>query len=95
MSGIVSVRSVVVLECTSEEVHKRINRNAGGDRTVRSDDSLDMISRKLDIFDARTAPLIAYYSKRDADIVTIRTTETSTPENSYEAFSAAYAGLPF
>ena len=95
MSGIVSVRSLVVLECTSEEVHRRINRNAGGDRTDRSDDSIDMISRKLEIFEARTAPLIAYYSQRDADIVTIRSTETSTPENSYEAFIAAYAGLSF
>jgi len=95
MSGIVSVRSVLVLECTSEEVYKRINRNAGGDRTGRSDDSIDMISRKLEIFKARTAPLIEYYSNRDAAIVKIRTAETSTPENSYEAFIASYAGLPF
>jgi len=95
MSGLVSVRSLVVLECTSEGVHKRINQNAGGDRTGRVDDSIDMISRKLEIFKARTAPLIEYYSKRDADIIKIKITEASTPENSYEAFISAYAGLPF
>jgi len=92
MSGIVSVRSLVVLECAAEEVHKRINRNAGGDRTGRSDDSIDMISRKLEIFEARTAPLIEYYSKRDADIVKVKTTETSTPESAYSAFLTAFAG---
>jgi adenylate kinase family enzyme len=95
MSGIVSVRSVIVLECTSEEVYRRINRNAGGDRTGRSDDSIDMISRKLEIFEARTAPLLGYYSDRGAAIVRLRITETSEPENSYEAFIAAFAGLSF
>jgi len=95
MSGIVSVRSLVVLDCSPEEVYRRIEQNTGGDRTNRSDDTVDMISRKLEIFKARTAPLIEYYSNRDADIIKIRITETSTPENSYEAFIASYLGSPF
>lgn len=93
MSGIVSVRGLVVLDCAPEEVYKRIDQNSGGDRTGRSDDSLDMISRKLDIFRARTAPLIEYYSNRDAAVVKIRITGISTPESAYRALIAAYAGL--
>jgi adenylate kinase len=92
MSGIVSVKSLVVLDCTPEDVYKRIEQNTGGDRTDRIDDSIDMIGKKLEIFSARTAPLIKYYSKRDADIIKIRITETSTPESSYEALTSAFCG---
>ena len=92
MSGIVSVKGLVVLECASDEVHKRINRNAGGDRTGRSDDSIDMVSKKLEIFEARTAPLIEYYSDIGCDILKVRITAASTPENVYHALISAYCG---
>jgi len=64
MSGIVSVESLIVLECESKEVYKRIEQNIGRDRTGRIDDSLDMVRRKLEIFKARSVPLINYYANR-------------------------------
>jgi adenylate kinase len=92
MKGIVAVQSLVVLECEPREVYKRIEKNTGRDRARRIDDSLDMIRKKLEIFKARTAPLIDYYANRGCGILTIEITATSTPENVYNAFISAYAG---
>jgi adenylate kinase family enzyme len=92
MSGIVSVRGLVVLDCIPEEIYKRIEQNTGRDRTDRIDDTIDMISKKLEIFKARTAPLIEHYSNTGCDIVKLRVTALSTPESVYEAFIAAHAG---
>ncbi len=92
MSAIVEVMSLVVLECGAGEVRKRIRQNTGRDRTGRADDSIVMVRKKLDIFSARTAPLIEYYSDRGCSVLKIKTTALSTPENVYDAFIAAYAG---
>jgi len=89
MNGIVSVKSLIVLECEPKEVYKRIERNIGRDRTGRIDDSLDMVRRKLEIFKARSVPLINYYANRGCDIFTIQITATSTPETTYDACIAA------
>jgi adenylate kinase len=88
MAGIVAVESVVLLQCEPEEVYKRIELNSGGDRAGRLDDSLDMIRNKLEIFNARTAPLIDYYSKKGCDVLKVRVTAASTPEDTYSAFIA-------
>lgn len=53
---------VVALECTGETVHARIEGNTGGDRTGRTDDSLAKTSRKLEIYAARTQPLLDHYA---------------------------------
>lgn len=92
MSGIVAVTSLVVLTCGPEEIYKRIELNSGRDRTGRADDSLDMIRNKLEIFNARTAPLIEYYSKKGCDILKVRITAASPPEDTYKAFIAGYGG---
>jgi adenylate kinase len=92
MSAIVAVKSLVLLTCGPEEVYKRIELNSGRDRTGRLDDSLDMIRHKLEIFNARTAPLIEYYSNMGCDIVQVSITDASTPEDTYNAFIAEYLG---
>ncbi len=92
MSGIVDVKSLVILTCEPEEVYKRIELNSGSDRTGRRDDSLGMIGKKLKIFKARTAPLIEYYSKMGCEILKVRVTAVSTPEETYNAFIAEHGG---
>lgn len=59
--GILSVVLVVALECTAEIVHERIAQNSGGDRAERTDDSVAEIARKLEIYAARTRPLLEHY----------------------------------
>ena len=90
MAGIVEVRSLVVLECGPEEVYSRIEKNTGMDRTGRPDDGIAMIRKKLDIFNARTAPLIEHYSNMGCDILKVRITAALTPDDAYDAFIDAY-----
>ena len=90
MAGIVEVRSLVVLECGPEEVYSRIEKNTGTDRTGRADDGIAMIRKKLEIFNARTAPLIEHCSNMGCDILKVRITAALTPEDAYDAFIDAY-----
>ena len=86
VAEIVEVRSLVVLECGPGEVYSRIQKNTGMDRTGRIDDGIAMIRKKLDIFNARTAPLIEHYSNMGCDILKVRISAALTPEGAYDAF---------
>jgi len=76
---VVDVRTVVVLNCSPEVVGSRIATNAGGDRTGRRDDDIEAVTRRLEIFKTRTAPLADYYRDAGAAAWTIEVTETTTP----------------
>ena len=76
----VDVRTVVVLNCSPEVVAKRIATNAGGDRTGRRDDDIEAVTRRLEIFTTRTAPLVDYYRDAGGSVETIEVTETTTPQ---------------
>jgi len=91
MGDMITVGSLVILECEPEEVCKRIENNAGGDRDGRTDDDISMIRKKLEIFAARTIPLIDYYEARGCHIIRLKITAMSTPENTYSSFLVAYA----
>jgi adenylate kinase family enzyme len=78
MENIIRVVGVISLKCTPETVMRRIDTNAGGDRTGRIDDSLAEIERKLKIFDERTLPLLRYYRKRHAGITEVEVGPLST-----------------
>lgn len=88
---IVNIRGVVVLRCCAEDVYERIRLDTGSDRSGRVDDGLDMIRKKLEIFSARTAPLIDYYAASGRDIFTIKVAATSSTEDMYSEFSAVAA----
>ena len=68
---IVRVHAVVELSCTPEVVFERIRSNAGGDRTGRSDDSLDVVRNKLAIYNERTAPLLDHYRTLGVNVQTV------------------------
>ena len=71
MDAIVDIQAVIQLHCDAEVVRRRIGANAGGDRTGRTDDDLPSVQRKLDIFQARTAPLVEHYRAAGARIETV------------------------
>ena len=77
------VESLIVLESSPDDIFVRIRENTGGDRSERTDDSLDMVRKKLDIFERRTKPLVDYYSEINCNIFRIKVTTTSTTENLY------------
>ncbi len=90
MGRVADVQSVVLLVCEPEDVYRRIELNSGGDRSGRDDDGLGMVTKKLDIFRSRTAPLIEYYSNLKCEILKLRISAASTPADSYNAFIAEY-----
>jgi len=85
--GILDVRAVVHLRCSSEDVVRRIADDVGGDRSARDDDDLDAVRRKLAIFEERTAPLLDYYAGRGARIETLDVTAEMTPSIVWEVLS--------
>jgi adenylate kinase len=68
IDSIIKIERVICLECSPEVVAERIRINTGGDRTHRTDDSLDEIRNKLDIFRERTAPLVGHYRSKGSEI---------------------------
>jgi adenylate kinase len=89
VAAILDVRTVVALECSAETVVARVDANTGGDRTQRTDDDLDAVRRKLTIYAARTAPLVAYYRERGTRIVTLDVQVDTRPEAMWAAVQKA------
>lgn len=83
MDEIVTVRTVVVLECSSTVVRKRIRKNTGGDRAGRDDDNQKLIEKKLGIFRERTEPLIGHYRAAGSALVRIEVAAEATADHVY------------
>jgi len=77
---IIDIRMIVYLECKPEIVSQRIRFNSGGDRSERSDDSLEAVEKKLKIFHDRTFPLLSYFRSRQTRIEEITVSVNTTPE---------------
>ncbi len=71
LDNIVKIKFVLFLNCPPEVAYERIKYNSGGDRTDRTDDSLEEVKRKVNIFYDQTFPLIEYYRSRDINIVEV------------------------
>lgn len=84
VSRCADIRYVFVLECRPEDICRRISCNSGGDRNGRTDDSREMIGKKLGIFRQRTEPLIHYYENSGAVIFRIPVSPAATPKDMYE-----------
>lgn len=88
LARITKMHAVIVLDCSREKVFCRIRDNAGGDRTERADDEIELIGRKLETFWQRTAPLCEYYRGEGVRIYSLEVTATMTPHEAYEKVSA-------
>jgi len=80
VADIVTIRLVVSLDCNQDVVLQRIQANAGGDRIGRHDDGLDLVSRKLVLYEQETKPLRDFYKSRGVPIVELPVTASSTAE---------------
>ncbi len=79
IASIVTIRAVVCLDCSGNAAKRRILLNTGGDRSGRTDDTVEEIERKYRLFDKRTAPLIQYYQEKKIPVHRI-TIEENTKE---------------
>jgi len=68
VDAFLAIARVVHLACEPETVLGRIERDTGGDRAGRVDDSLGEVRRKLEIFRERTAPLLDHYRQEGVRI---------------------------
>lgn len=72
LDGKLTVIGVVQLDCDVRTVAERLQRNSGGDRAHRKDDSKALVSRKLAIYEERTRPLLDHYRERGTEILNVR-----------------------
>ena len=76
-----TVEAVIVLEAEAGVIRERIRRDAGGDRAGRADDSEAEVVRKLDVFKARTLPLVAHYRSAGVPVVRVAVGVETRPED--------------
>ncbi len=89
------VKGLVVLECAAEDIFERIRHNTGGDRLGRSDDGIEMIRKKLEVFHKRTAPLVNHYTKAGRNVFRLKVGPFSTTEDLYSDFLSFEHGTLF
>jgi len=92
LGAMLDVRAVVVLSCPPQVVTARIAANTGGDRTGRTDDNPQAVARRMELFQARTAPLADYYRLAGAEIITVEVARTTTPQEMLEELNSHAAG---
>ncbi len=79
LEPILQVKHVVVLEASPETILARIESNSGGDRTGRTDDAPAAVRRRLDLYVAKTQPLISHYQQRSVPISFFPVQEQTQP----------------
>jgi adenylate kinase len=91
---IAKVHSLIVLECSAEDVHKRIASDTGGDREGRVDDDIALVEKKLEIFRKRTTPLVEHYAQAGSRVFRIKVGASSTADSVYSDLLALSGGKP-
>jgi adenylate kinase family enzyme len=94
IARIARIHALIVLDCTADDVYRRIRNNVGGDRAERLDDDKKLIAKKLELFRERTAPLVDYYSQRGCRIYRMNVSATTTTEQAYQSLSSLAAAHP-
>ncbi|MCL2705756.1 MAG: nucleoside monophosphate kinase [Spirochaetaceae bacterium] len=79
LDKIMDIRAVIYFSAPPSILLERIKSNVGGDRTERTDDSLEEINKKLDIFKTQTLPLLDYYKNLDRNILEVEVDEDTIP----------------
>ncbi len=73
--------AIIHLQCNAEVVWERLQRNAGGDRSGRPDDTIALVERKLAVFAERTQPLLTWYHQLGIPLIRIGVgVQTSPPD---------------
>lgn len=88
IDAIVNIGTVINLRCTPQVVYERIRLNSGGDRAHRIDDSIEEITRKLEVFCARTMPLLKHYEAMGVPIHQLDIGVNSTAEELWTALQS-------
>ncbi|MGC1455037.1 MAG: nucleoside monophosphate kinase [Nitrospirota bacterium] len=94
IATIAEIHAIIVLDCSPNDVVRRIQDNVGGDRTARIDDHKELIEKKLSIFRERTTPLVEHYAQRGCALYRIIVRSDMKPLEAYDAVSLLAAADP-
>ena len=80
VDSIVTIKLVIYLDCSFEVIKERVQLNIGGDRSDRTDDSIEEIKKKLEIFHDRISPMLQYYKKKKIPIKKVSISVNTNPD---------------
>ena len=80
----IRVERVILLDCDLRTILKRIQKNTGGDRTGRQDDTPELVRFKFEQYLAETKPVVDYYARRQVPVFRIGIRENTSPEELYQ-----------
>lgn len=81
LADLLQFRAIIQLQCSAKIVRERLQGDAGGDRTGRTDDSVTLVERKLTVFAERTRPLLTWYQQKGVPLIPIAVdAETRPPD---------------
>jgi adenylate kinase family enzyme len=86
LDGHLEFVAVIHLVCDAKTVAERLRNNTGGDRTAREDDTRELVEKKLQIFNERTAPLIEHYRQRGVPVVEVTVGAETQPSEMAKSF---------
>ncbi|MBI4835463.1 MAG: nucleoside monophosphate kinase [Planctomycetes bacterium] len=81
MAKTVDIKMLISLVSSPETILKRIKTNAGGDRKGRTDDNIESVAKKLELFRKHTVSLIEYYRKLGVKIASVTVSARTKPKN--------------
>jgi len=86
----VKIKTVVVLNCNPDTIYKRLRLNSGGDRTERTDDSLELVRSKLEVYNKRTIPLLDFYQQEKSRILEFDIQPETQPQEIFKKLTLSY-----
>ncbi len=84
IDGHVDIVCVINLSLTFEVLYYRLKRDPAGDRKGRTDDTPQLVAKKLAWFFERNIPLVDYYKRKGAKILNILVDKEDTGETLYQ-----------
>ena len=94
MALLVQMNALIVLDCSADAVFCRLRDNTGGDREGRIDDSRDLVLRKLQTYQDRTAPLVQHYQQNGSMLYRIAVDGITTTSGAYRQLASLSAAYP-
>ncbi len=81
LDPIFRILALIVLEASAEVIFHRLKLDPASDRQGRTDDSPELVSRKLEIFRQRTQPLLEHYQSLKIPILRVPVEADTLPEH--------------
>ncbi len=83
VDSFLDIKKVIHLKCNPEVIYERIRLDSGGDREGRTDDSMEEIESKLELFNERTLPLLDHYRSKGVSINQLEVSVETSAEDLY------------